>query len=250
MVVFRVFARGGLAHAVRLPEREVRRVALLGALVRFALRFERVGLLVRELPVPVEARHVEVDGAVRLVGVPLFDQRLHEVEYLRDVLGDAGVHLGAQQVQPAHRVEDARGERLGHVALFGPVVALADTGRDLLVDVGDVLDVTHVVADVFEPPMEDIGVEPQPGVTEVGVVRHRQSTDVQRDVAVGRELDALVFQGVGNDETHYEVVARVSVSNRRIKQTEAGCSPDLFIQKLRGRVSSRLGPLRIRAPSR
>jgi len=98
VVVLRVFARGGLAHAVGLPQREVRRVALLRPLVGLALRFEVLDVLVRELPVVVERGHVEVDGAVRLVGVPLLDQRLDEVDDLRDVLGDAGVHLGAQQV--------------------------------------------------------------------------------------------------------------------------------------------------------
>jgi len=38
----------------------------------------------------------------------------------------------------------------------------------IFVDVGDVLDVAHVVADVVEPAVEDIGVEPQAGVSEVG----------------------------------------------------------------------------------
>jgi len=77
--------------------------------------------------------------------------------------------------------------------------------------------VAHVVADVVEPAVEDIGVEPQAGVSEVGVVRHRQAADVQRDVAVGRELDALVCQGVGNDETHYRLVPPESLLNRRIE---------------------------------
>jgi len=76
--------------AAGLPEREVRRIALLGAFVGIALRLDLAELLIREFTVLVEAAHVEVDRAVGLVGVALLDQCLDEVDDLGDVLGDAG----------------------------------------------------------------------------------------------------------------------------------------------------------------
>ena len=86
-----------------------------------------------------------------------------------------------------------------HVRLRLPLLAFADTGGDLLVHVRDVLDVTHVVTPVVEPPVEHVGVEPQPRVPEVGVVRDRQPTDVQQDL---RRLDwnAFLPQGVGHGQ--------------------------------------------------
>ncbi len=68
----------------------------------------------------------------------------HEVDDFRDVLGDAGVHLRAAEVERAHLVDGLLDVVAGHVGLA--VAVLADASDDLLVDVGEVLDVVDVIA--------------------------------------------------------------------------------------------------------
>src|SRR6056297_1292369 len=76
VVVFGVLFDGGLGDATGFPEREVRRVVLLGAFVGLALGLELFETLVGEFAVLLEGGHVEVDRAVGLVGVARLDERL------------------------------------------------------------------------------------------------------------------------------------------------------------------------------
>jgi len=71
---------------------------------------------------------------------------------------------------------------LGDVGLALAQFVLADTGDDLLVDVGEVLDVTHVVGEMLEPAVHDVDVDPRAGVAQVWRIRDRQATVVEEDV--------------------------------------------------------------------
>jgi len=80
------------------------------------------------------------------------------------VLGDPRVHLRAVEIQRAHVVDDGLDVVAGDVGLG--VAHLADAGDDLLVDVGEVLDVADV-AQPAEPPAHHVDVDPAARVAQV-----------------------------------------------------------------------------------
>lgn len=100
----------------------------------------------------------------------------------RDVLGDARVDLRAQQVQRAHIRERALDVGLSNSGFVVAEIILAHAGDNFLVDISKVLDVTHVVAEVLEPAVHDVDVDPRPRVAQVGRIRDRQATVVKQYV--------------------------------------------------------------------
>jgi hypothetical protein len=79
---------GGLAGLGLLPQREVARVLLALALDVPVLLDELVRVLVGQLPVVLEAVHVEVHVALGDVGVPVVEDRLVGLDDVLDVVGD------------------------------------------------------------------------------------------------------------------------------------------------------------------
>ena len=133
-----------LAGLRGLPEREVERALL--ALVDLDARagVELFEALLRELAVLGEARHAEVDVAVRFIGVALFDKLLDDVDDCVDFVRRARVD---------GRAADA--ERVGVGVVFGDVFLrelgdgdahLVRAVYHLVVDVGEVLHVGDFVA--------------------------------------------------------------------------------------------------------
>ena len=154
----------------RLPEREVARVLFQRTRV---VVLELVGPLSRERPIGRETGDSEVDVAAGLVcmtsGDELFDQR-HD---LGDRLG--GKRLRVRHLEPERR----RVLEVPPGGLTGSRSARARSGLiDLVVDVGDVVDVRDVIAALAEPVSQPGEDDEGHRVPDVGPLVHGGATDV------------------------------------------------------------------------
>ena len=146
---------------------------------------------------------VEVDVAVGDVGEPVVDEPLDHRHHLRDVLGGARVVIGRQPVERRHLGQEGR-----HVAVAeGEVVlaGLACLAQHVVVDIGQVLDVDDVVAEVLEIPMQDVEADVGERVPEVAGVVRRDAADVEADgraLADGRERLEPAAAGIVEAEGH------------------------------------------------
>ena len=186
---------GVLPFLLRLPEGEVERVALERALFRrlaCVLWRELVQAAVRELAVFGEAPHAEVHVASGGIGVAAIDQRLDQLDDLRDRLAREWLVVGAAEAE-ALGVCAVGG---GHLAceLLGRNTLLARRVVDLVVDVRDVLDERHLEALVLEESLEqgehDIGTR----IADVDARIDRRPAGVDRNLAgIARSELAQLF---------------------------------------------------------
>jgi hypothetical protein len=68
---------------------------------------------------------------------------------------------------------------------------LAGFAQHVVVDVGQVLDVDDLVAEVLEVPMQDVEANVGEGVAEVPGVVRRHATDVEADGAIANRLERI-----------------------------------------------------------
>ena len=147
-----------------LPEGEVARMALVRVDIDTGPRLQLLGPATRQLAIPSEPLHVEVDRAVRLVGKAQVDQLPDHLDLLDDVSGSPGRDIGPDDVQGIHVFEiaarillrDLHGMHLpgpGEVLdlVFSLVGVIAEVSH-----VGDVLDVQHLVAEESKIAHDDI----------------------------------------------------------------------------------------------
>ena len=170
---------GRLARLGCLPEREVGRVLL--ALVDLDPRAsdQVVERAVRELAVVVVAEDAEVDVAVDDVGVALLDQPGDQLDDLVELAGREGVDGRAHDVELAHRLEvlvDVAGWQLA-----GILAQLSGAVDDLVVDVGEVLDVADVVAAEGQVAADHVEVDGRHAVPEMRARVWRDAADVHVD---------------------------------------------------------------------
>ena len=173
-----------------LPEREVER--LLFAFVDVDARpgEQLVDALLGEFAVLIEACDVEVDVAVDLVGMPLFNKRLNDLYDRRDLVRGARVD---------RRAADAEG--VGVLVVFGDEAFSEFCDRDavlvgalyhLIVDVGEVLNVLYLVAEAFKITPEDVEHHEGSRVPYMEEIVDRRSADVETDPALF-ERDKFFF---------------------------------------------------------
>ena len=157
-----------LARLRRFPQHEVERVTLVGIFTRSPARSCpascRTACRSRE-SVPII--HVAV---LRLVGQALVDQRGNKQSHLRDVGGGARFDIGLLHAERSfvlvHRLDETRGQlRDGFVVLGG-------TLDDLVVDVGDVANISGVEAAGGQPALDHVEHHHHPRVAKVAVVVH------------------------------------------------------------------------------
>jgi len=130
----------------------------------------------RKLAVPLERAHVEIDVALDLVGRALLDQRGYHGNNLVDVLRRARCHRRRLDAERLHIIEvflDVlfRDRLLGRAFFRGAC-------DDLVVDVGEVLDVEDVIAEVLEIAADHVEGHRGPAVPEVAAVVHGRPADV------------------------------------------------------------------------
>ena len=132
-------------------------------------------------------RDVEVDVPLRRVGVATLQQSADHGLHLRDVLGRPRVDVRRQPVEGGHL-----GEEGGHPAVAEIEVVLAGLARlaqHVVVDIGQVLDVAHLVTEVDEVPMQDVEADVGECVAEVPRVVGRDAAHVQAHRPVQRLLE-------------------------------------------------------------
>ena len=154
-----------------------------------------------ELAVLVEAAHLEVHAAVRLVGVPAGDELADEVDDLRDRLGGLGLDVRPRDAQPVGVLDVGGGVLLRHrrrVAAL--VVRLVD---DLVVDVGDVGHQRDVEAPVREPRAQDGEGDVGARVADVHQVVDRGAAAVDAGLAGVAGLERLLLLGQRVEEADH-----------------------------------------------
>ena len=190
-------------HQVRVvffPEREVAGVALF--LVRHHIALGGSGLhalaVAGELAVFGKTGDRKVDALACLVSMTAFDELLHGLDLLADVLGGAGPHIRLQQVQRAPVVEQRarveagqipdvrelrallRPQRLHHpvLARWVGVVVVGEVAH-----IGNVRDVRGAPAECPCRADDQVGGEKRAEVADVGKVVDRWTARVEAQMA-------------------------------------------------------------------
>ena len=178
---------GRLARRLRLPQHEVEGIALVRIVGPVAALIGDVQHLgPGQMAQPAEGGpgiDVVVDAAARHVGETALDQRADGGDDVGDDVGGAGIHVRRADVQDLHVADEVRGPAIAEGA---PV--LTDLGRlaqDVVVDVGDVLDVAHGQPLALEVPHEHVGDRVGEGVAEVRGVVGRDAAHVEGDDRTG-----------------------------------------------------------------
>ena len=150
--------------------------------------------VVRHLAEPRERRHVEVDGAVREVGVAVVEERVDHLDHAVDRLGGAG--LGERRTGAQRLHVGAEAGQLGLGQLEVGHAELAGLGEDRVVDVGDVAHHAHLVTELLEPADEEVVGEVRGGVAEVRGVVRRDAAHVHAHDRADLERDDGTLRGV------------------------------------------------------
>ena len=207
----------GLAGLRGFPQGEVQRAALglchagldtTGQSLRLA---HLVGALLAESPVLRVALHGEVDVAVaRSIGVAAFGKLLDERDHLRNVSGRAGLDIGKRD---AHEIQGGvEGVGVSGDDLLPGDALPGSAVDDLVLDVGDVLDVAHGVAATAQIPHHGVPEDRGPGVADVDVVVDGRAADVEPDAPVAPDLGPLAAQCVAYPNAHARSLACLACS--------------------------------------
>ena len=190
-----------------LPQREVVGVAF----VRLPVQLARVGDDVVEVAprqpavvvFGVVLLYVEVDRTVRLVGIAVGQNPLHELDLLDDVSRGIGFDRGGLDVERVHRpvvtlrvvVRHLHRLQLFEPGLLGDLV-LALVGVVLqMAHVGDVAHVAHLVARSLEVTEQQVERHGGPGVAQMRIAVDRGTADIHAHAARNERLEDLLAAG-------------------------------------------------------
>ena len=189
---------------------------------------ELVERVAGELPVPVEARNVVIDGSVvhdiRMLAI---DQGLRQPDHLGDVLGRLRRHVGFIDAERGRILEDRPGVLLGDLQGLEPLVLdgeqhLVDRlGRGLVrhvAHIGDVLDEGDPEPLKAQGAPDQIGQHVGAEVPEVRVPVHGGTARIHLDVAGLDRHDLL-------DRTRQRVVQAHACEDTQAQRAVAGPSP-------------------------
>ena len=190
-----------------LPQREVVRMALVALTVQLAgVGYDIVEIAARKPAVivfPVVLLHVEVDRAVRLVGEPVGQNPLHELDLLDDMSRRIGFDRGRLDVQGLHRTVVTLRVVVGHLhrlQLFEPGL-LGDLVLSLvgvvlqMSHVRDVAHVTHLVAAGLEVAEQQVERHGRTGMAQMRVAVDRGAADIHAHAAGSQRLELLLAAG-------------------------------------------------------
>ena len=155
-----------LAGTGALPEGEVHGVFLVLVDLNAAARLHALQGAVAELAVALALLHAEENVPPGGVGVAGTHQPADCLDDGTDLLRGPRVDVGASDVQRVHGPEEivdvpfCQFRRLDAL-LLGPL-------DDLVVDVGEILDMANVVSEVFQVPSQDVEGDVAEGVADVG----------------------------------------------------------------------------------
>ncbi len=175
------------------PEGEVGGIPLARLDVDAVAGVGLLHLLTRQLPVAVEGRDVVVDRPVNLVGEAIGDESFGQRDHVDDMVGRPGHHVGGKDVEEGLVLEPRRGVEVGDLGRRpalerGGLLDLVGGGEGVVVvvshvpDIGDVLHVPHLVAEVLERAVEQITEQVGPQVADVRVLVDRAPARVDPDL--------------------------------------------------------------------
>ena len=139
------------------------------------------------------------------------DQLLHHRHDLRDGLGDAWVGVRALDVQCVHLPQVDRVVTIRELRDADP--QLARLPHHVVVDVGDVLDVTHVVRVELQPSAQRVEGNGDQRVAQVAHVVRGDAADVHGHLSVVDGLEGL--HAAGQAVVEVQVVVAVWLQQRR-----------------------------------
>ncbi|OPZ82106.1 MAG: hypothetical protein BWY77_00332 [bacterium ADurb.Bin431] len=179
-----------------LPQREIGRVALLLHHFEPRPRHLLLHLAPGELAVLREFADVEIDRAIDLIGHPLLEQFLHQLDLFGHMAAGARRYIRPQHIEGIHGGEIGARialDQLHRLQLFafGAAQDAVLAAVEQVADVGDVLHIAHLVAD--EPEIADDHVERDVAldVADMGIVIDRRAANVHGNPAGGERLEEL-----------------------------------------------------------
>jgi hypothetical protein len=183
---------GRLSRLLRLPEVEVE-----GVLLGLAREHPRPGNEVRDgvpgqLSVPRELPHAVIDVPPGGIGQPLLNKAGDEVDYLGYVLRGPRLDVGGQEVEPPEKLPEhglvfAHHFRHRYLKLVGLV-------DELVLDVGEVLDVDDTGAPERQPALQDVHGDPRAGVPDMRLAGRRWPALVKAHLPVRIHRDEPFFR--------------------------------------------------------
>ena len=212
----------GLARGLSLPEDEVEGIPLVRIVGPVpALVGHRQHLRSGQVAQPAESGpggDMVVDSAARDVGETSVDQHADRHHDVRDDVGGARIGIRRTDVQALHVADEVGGPA---VAQRAPVLPeLGGLAQNVIVDVGDILNVAHRPALALQGADEYVGNGVGEGVAQMRGVVRRDAAHVERDrVARRRErLDGLDHGVVEVHARHsspsHEVLSRAAPRGR------------------------------------
>src|ERR687897_423098 len=216
---------------------------------------ELVERVTRELAVVGEAGDVEVDrSGVHDVRVAALDQRLRQLDHLRDVIGRLRHHVGQPDPDRSHVVESLLRVLLRDLERLETLVLdreqhLVDRLRRRLVGhvphVGDVLHLDHVEPLELEGTADQVGEQERTQVAEVDVAIHRGAAGVDLDLPRLHRHDIVDAARQRVVQPHPPILRRDRVPDGPLDQAGSGSS-----ERSGGGAAPRAGPwFRSRSPS-
>src|SRR5690606_2562769 len=142
-----------------------------------------------------EVGDLEVDRAAGLIGEALVEHHADEAADVGDGRGRPRLGPGREHLEALHVGVEAGELGGGQVQVVD--AELAGLGQDAVVDVGDVTHAARLVAEVAEPPLENVVGQVRGRVPEVRRVVRRDAARVHGDDTVDRlEGDDRLSGGV------------------------------------------------------
>lgn len=135
----------------------------------------------RELAVILELLGAEINVALRLIGVALFDKGRDYLNDGVDILGSLRIYRCVADIESV-----GIGPELFYIALgnLGEINMLLVCASDyFIVDIREILDELHIVAAIFEIAAQDIEDAQRAGVADVDIVIHGRTAGVHLDLA-------------------------------------------------------------------
>ena len=134
-----------------------------------------------------------IDVVVDDIGIAFVDEGLDHVDDFIHVFRNAGIFVGPADMELVHNFEVRCDIAVGNGI---PRDAFAVGGvDDLVVDVGEVLDVRDFIAQVFQIAFDDVPCDERTGIAHVGMIVRRDSADIHLDLARRNGYEGFFLAG-------------------------------------------------------
>ena len=194
----------GHVVVTRLPQHEIRRVALVGRHFHAGPGNHVIQRPARQLAIILVGRHIEQHMAFRLIGMALVDERLHHGDHPIHIIRRARLMGGRQCAEARHVLLVDLGGAIGQ--LTDRDAPLHSASHDLVVDVGDVAhigDVLHAIG-IAQHTENEIERHRRAAIADMRIVINRGSAGIEPHICRvdGLEHPLFAASGVVDGERH------------------------------------------------